>query len=90
MPMLKANDVILLGNCHIGDGGHPLGVARSTGHVVIAFDSAIVVTDEGHMRAVSDEFGNLGGRGQLRIYLPDDPISGAVYNTIKVWFQAPP
>ncbi|HUR03038.1 MAG TPA: hypothetical protein VM347_10900, partial [Nonomuraea sp.] len=90
MPTLNAKDVILLANCHIGEGEHPLGVARSTGHVVIASDSAIEVTREGHMRAVSNEFGDLGGRGQLRIYLPNDPISGAVYNQVQAWFQAPP
>jgi hypothetical protein len=90
MPKLKPNDVILLANCHIGNGKHPLRVANLTGHVVIAADSVIEVTKEGHMHAVSSEFGRLGGRGQLRIYLPNDPISGAVYNTINAWFQAPP
>ncbi|MFD1540783.1 hypothetical protein [Nonomuraea guangzhouensis] len=90
MPKLKPTDIILLANCHIGDGKHPAMVAKLTGHVVIAADSAIQVTPEGHMRAVSDEFGHLGGRGQLRIYLPDDSVSGAAYNTVKAWFQAPP
>ncbi|WP_442945810.1 WXG100-like domain-containing protein [Nonomuraea sp. LPB2021202275-12-8] len=86
---LSPRDVILLANCHVGTGRHPLSVARHTGHVVIAADSAIHVSEDGHMRAVSSELGNLGGRGQLRIYLPDDPVSGKVADTLKVWFQAP-
>ncbi|MEV1243545.1 hypothetical protein [Nonomuraea sp. NPDC049750] len=89
LPKLKPSDVILLANCDIGTGGHPLNVARRTGHVVIAADSAIIVTKEGHMRAVSPESGHLGGRGQFRIYLPSDPISGRTYDTINAWFQAP-
>jgi hypothetical protein len=88
-PGLARHDVILLANCHVGAGRHPLAVARHTGHVVIAADSAIIVTDEGHMRAVSDEFGQLGGRGRIRIYLPDDPVAGQVFDTVKAWFQAP-
>ncbi|MFG3439474.1 hypothetical protein ACGF0J_19720 [Nonomuraea sp. NPDC047897] len=86
---LTPHDVILLANCHIGTGRYPLEVARHTGHVVIAADSAIIVTDEGHMRAVSDEFGHLGGRGRIRVYLPDDPVSGQVLDTVRTWFQVP-
>lgn len=88
-PGMTPHDVILLANCHIGTGRYPLAVARHTGHVVIAADSAIVVTEEGHMRAVSSEFGDLGGRGLIRIYLPDDPVAGQVLDTMKAWFQAP-
>ncbi|WP_101790175.1 hypothetical protein [Nonomuraea indica] len=88
-PGLKPHDVILLANCHIGTGRYPLAIARHTGHVVIAADSAIVVTEDGQMRAVSSEFGHLGGRGRIRIYLPDDAVAGQVLDTVRAWFQAP-
>ncbi|WP_326819660.1 WXG100-like domain-containing protein [Streptosporangium sp. NBC_01756] len=88
-PGLSPHDVILLANCRIGAGRHPAAVARLTGHVVIAADSAIEVTEGGHMRAVSSELGHLGGRGRLRIYFPDDPVSGQVVKTVAAWFQAP-
>ncbi|MEU0565234.1 hypothetical protein ABZ297_07580 [Nonomuraea sp. NPDC005983] len=88
-PGLSRHHVILLANCRIGAGEYPSAVARLTGHVVIAADSAIEVMKEGHMRAVSSERGHLGGRGQLRVYLPDDPVSGQVFDTIKGWFQGP-
>ncbi|NUW33168.1 hypothetical protein HTZ77_17265 [Nonomuraea sp. SMC257] len=88
-PGLQRHDVILLANCNIGAGRYPLDIARRTGHVVIAADSNVHVSPEGHMTAVTKEFGALGGRGQLRIYLPDDPVPGRVMDQVKAWFQAP-
>ncbi|GAA2276644.1 hypothetical protein GCM10010149_19760 [Nonomuraea roseoviolacea subsp. roseoviolacea] len=88
-PKLKRHDVILLANCNIGTGRYPLDIARLTGHVVIAADSEIHVSPEGHMTAVTRELGALGGRGQLRIYLPDDLVPGPVMNQVKAWLQGP-
>ncbi|MER7505119.1 hypothetical protein AB0L05_32340 [Nonomuraea pusilla] len=88
-PGLRPDDVILLANCRIGTGRHPAMVARLTGHVVIASDSAVHVTEDGHMSAVSAEDGHLGGRGHLRVYLPDDPVPGHVMRGVAGWTSGP-
>lgn len=88
-PDLQSRDILLLANCEIGSGLHPQEVAVFTGHVVLAADSAIHVTDDGQMRAFSSQFGHLGGRGQFRIYLPDDPVPGTVYAKLQSWLHQP-
>ncbi|MFJ2030192.1 hypothetical protein [Streptosporangium sp. NPDC087985] len=87
-PRLGPDDVVIyLGNCRIGWGEAPaaLELARQTGRVVIAADSLMAVNEYGDMTPVgsSDDGGFLSERGGLRIFLPDDPIPGGVWDRAK-------
>ncbi|GAA4233983.1 hypothetical protein FHR32_001452 [Streptosporangium album] len=86
-PRLRPDDVIFLGNCRIGQGEVPfaLELARETGHMVVAAESLMEVNEYGDMTPIDSEGGRgfLSERGGLRIFLPDNPIPGGLWERVK-------
>ncbi|MGW4474107.1 DUF3626 domain-containing protein [Nonomuraea sp. NPDC004354] len=80
---LQHDDLVILANCNVGAHTYAQEVARLTGHVVVAADSRVRVGPYGDMFAMDAEHGALGGRGNLRIFLPDDVVPPTAWERVK-------
>lgn len=79
-PGLRPNDAIFLYSCNLGGGKVSFGVklSQGTGRAVIASTDVLWYggpeSMQPHNRDNFSDSLDLGGRGEMKIFLPDDPI----------------
>ncbi|GAB2449685.1 hypothetical protein GCM10027187_16440 [Streptosporangium sandarakinum] len=92
-PGLRPDDVIYLGECKVGAERYAQEVANRTGHVVVASETLMHVSDKsGDMVALRPDHwpGTMAGRGRLLIFLPEGPVPPAAWEGIRSLAEAPP